>query len=203
MKHKYFVMGLDLGQAQDYSALAICERVDIPIGEASSRADQEVEGYWHVRHLERFRLGTPYPEIVERVSEMWNADPLKDNSVLVLDITGVGAPVWDMFIAANLPARAITITGGNQVIADGRKFSVPKRDLVSTLQVLIQKGRIKFAEDLPDVQTLIKELLAFQVKISASGHDSYEAWREGAHDDLVLALAMAVWLGQQRRGLRL
>jgi hypothetical protein len=38
------------------------------------------------------------------------------------------------------------------------------------------------------------ELLNFRVKINlASGHDSYEAWREGDHDDLVLAAAMAVW----------
>jgi hypothetical protein len=31
-----------------------------------------------------------------------------------------------------------------------------------------------------------------RVKISTAGHDSYSA-REGAHDDLVLAVAMAVW----------
>ena len=31
----------------------------------------------------------------------------------------------------------------------------------------------------------------------ATGHDSYEAWREGDHDDLVLSLALAVWYGQR------
>lgn len=33
----------------------------------------------------------------------------------------------------------------------------------------------------------------FKVKISTSGHDSYEAWREGDHDDLVLAALLALW----------
>jgi hypothetical protein len=42
--------------------------------------------------------------------------------------------------------------------------------------------------------TLRKELLNFKVKINIStAHDSYEAWREGDHDDLVLAVAMACW----------
>jgi len=36
------------------------------------------------------------------------------------------------------------------------------------------------------------------VKINlATGHDSYEAWREGDHDDLVLAVAMACWTGER------
>ena len=26
-----------------------------------------------------------------------------------------------------------------------------------------------------------------------TAHDSYEAWREGDHDDLVLSVGMAVW----------
>ena len=31
-------------------------------------------------------------------------------------------------------------------------------------------------------------------------HDSYAAWREQAHDDLVLAVALACWWGEYRRG---
>jgi hypothetical protein len=38
------------------------------------------------------------------------------------------------------------------------------------------------------------ELLNFRVTINlATGYDRYEAWREGDHDDLVLAAALAVW----------
>jgi hypothetical protein len=42
-------------------------------------------------------------------------------------------------------------------------------------------------------QILMSELADFRVRISASGSDTYGAWRGGAHDDLVLALALAVW----------
>ncbi len=58
----------------------------------------------------------------------------------------------------------------------------------------------KVAEALPEAPTLIQEVLAFKVKITANAHDTYEAWREGVHDDLVLSVAMAAWFGEHGRG---
>ena len=36
-------------------------------------------------------------------------------------------------------------------------------------------------------------MMAMQVKISASGNEQLAAWREGTHDDLVFAVALAYW----------
>ena len=44
---------------------------------------------------------------------------------------------------------------------------------------------------------MISELKSFNYSI-ASGHLTHEA-RQGQHDDLVMAWAMALWLGQPRR----
>jgi hypothetical protein len=52
---------------------------------------------------------------------------------------------------------------------------------------------LRIAKTLPLAETLRKEIDTFTVKISSSGHESYEAWREQDHDDLVLALALALW----------
>jgi hypothetical protein len=38
---------------------------------------------------------------------------------------------------------------------------------------------------------------AFQVEITAAADDLYGAWREGAHDDLALAVALTCWYGEQ------
>ncbi len=46
--------------------------------------------------------------------------------------------------------------------------------------------------------TLIDELHAFRVTISDNGHDSYSAWRERDHDDLVLALCLAAWTAENK-----
>ena len=83
---------------------------------------------------------------------------------------------------------------------EGGAVRVPKRDLVSTAQVLLQSERLKIAKGLPEAQTLVDELLAFKVSISLKGHDSYGndvgMWRENPHDDLVLAVALAAWYGE-------
>ena len=42
--------------------------------------------------------------------------------------------------------------------------------------------------------------MAFQVKITAAANATFGAWREGSHDDLVLAVAMACWYGEHYGG---
>ena len=48
--------------------------------------------------------------------------------------------------------------------------------------------------DVAVAEVLRKELLDFKIRIDPqTAHDSYAAWRAGAHDDLVLAAAAAAW----------
>jgi len=183
-------LGLDLGQAQDCTALVVIERIEKP----------KVKPDFHLRHIQRFQLGTSYPAVVERVKSIITQKPLEGNAHLVVDATGVGAPVVDLLRQAGLSPVAITITGGDSVHYEERVWRVPKRDLVSTLQVLLQSERLKVAESLREASTLVKELLTFQVKITASAHDTYGVWREGVHDDLVLATAIACWYGERVGG---
>src|SRR3954454_11630051 len=75
----------------------------------------------------------------------------------------------------------------------GRTVRVPKRDLVSVLQVLFHSKRLKIAAGVNERDTLLRELANFSAKITQHANDTYEAWREGQHDDLVLALALASW----------
>ncbi len=183
-----FIVGLDLGQVRDFTAIAVLQIV---------RREADGLKEYHLRYLERPKLGTTYPEIVRRTSELLERIRQDVAKVtLVLDLTGCGRPVYDLFDAARLNPLGITITGGNVVKQDGAIFFVPKRDLVSNLQVLLQSGRLKIAAAIPETKELINELLNFKAKISVSGHDSYEAWREGDHDDLVLAVALAAWYAE-------
>ncbi len=198
----WFYAGLDLGQSADFSALAIAERDRPPARAGDPRGDPA--GY-AVPWLQRFPLKTPYPAIVAEVAALLRRLAARTPTPairLVVDATGVGRPVVDLLRRERLPARLIevTITGGNATTHEGGAFHVPKRDLVSTVQVLLQGQRVKIASALPDAATLTAELLNFQVKISAeTAHDSYGAWREGTHDDLVLAAALALWFGERDR----
>ena len=93
----------------------------------------------------------------------------------------------------------ITITGGQQVQVDPldqTRFRVPKRDLISSLVMASQQRRIQIAKGLPLHPIIQQELLAFEMRFTANGSDTYEG-RQGTHDDLVLSLAMATWLAEQ------
>jgi hypothetical protein len=69
----YFV-GLDLGQSRDHSALAVVERADLMLDEIDHMTYARLmERRYRVRFLERIALGTPYPNVVERVREVVRA----------------------------------------------------------------------------------------------------------------------------------
>jgi hypothetical protein len=188
MQHYY--VGLDLGQQQDYTAVAVAERQGAA-GDA-----------YHLRHLERLPLGTAYPAVVAHVQALLAQPPLPGQATLVVDGTGVGLPVVDLLRAAPLsgaPLVPVLITAGDQVSHEQGLYRVPKRTLVAALQVLLQGERVKIAATLPESATLERELLGFKVKVTAAAHETYEAWREGIHDDLVLAAALALWRGEYER----
>jgi hypothetical protein len=121
-------------------------------------------------------------------------------TTLSVDATGAGIPVCDMFEQANLPAhlKRIVITGGHKVNVDGRTYNVPKRILVSTLQVALQSRRLQIAARLPEAATLTRELQDFQLTFTEAANDTYEG-RKGSHDDLVLAVALGLWAGTHGR----
>ena len=82
-----FHVGLDLGQANDYTAIAVV---------------QEAGDDLHVRHLERFRY-TLYPD----------SPQLKGKAELVIDTTGVGPAVSDIFSKRGRSFKAVKIHGGD------------------------------------------------------------------------------------------
>ena len=107
-----FFVGLDLGQKQDFSAVAVVER--------------DERGCMRVRYLERMALGTPYVKVVSRVSEIMRHTELALQSRLVVDATGVGAPVVEMLRAARPRYRvtAVTITAGEHAHGRARVAAV-------------------------------------------------------------------------------
>ena len=95
----------------------------------------------------------------------------------------------------------VTITAGDEVTEQWPCFRVPKRDVISTAQVLLQTDRLKIARDLPNAQLLLRELQSFRMNVDLKRTSDSLAWREGANDDLVLALAVGLWLGERRPGI--
>ena len=136
-----FLLGLDLGQAQDYTALTIAELREEPTGELWSDDTPKTVRHYDFRHLERFPLGTSYPAIVAAVVARCAALPVPGyrdiTPQLVIDATGCGRPVVDLLRDAQPRADLVpcSITGGNTASHDegSGSWNVPKRDLASGL----------------------------------------------------------------------
>jgi hypothetical protein len=194
---RHFI-GLDLGQAQDFTALAVLSRPRV----LGHEPPADRQSPYAVPHLHRFTLGTPYPQIVAAVVDLLRSPPLR-GSMLVVDQTGVGRPVVDMLTdglegRVNCQFCPITITAGHEVTrSEVGQLRVPKKELVASLQVLLQTRRLRIAQALPDAATLVRELETFRVKVTAAANETFGAWREGQHDDLVLAVALAAWMGER------
>jgi hypothetical protein len=95
---------------------------------------------------------------------------------------------------------AFTVTAGHAATTDEwGDWLVPKKELASTVQVLLQSRRLKVADSLAEAPTLVQELLNFKLKEVPSGNDMVAEWRDGPHDDLVFAVAIAAWEGERPR----
>lgn len=203
-----FTVGLDLGQGRDFSALVAVEWVRVlPPGVARSvmrfainrsAIEPRVTDLSLVRHLQRWELGTPYPQIVSDVASMLRTGDLRD-AVLVVDRTGVGRAVWDMINAEYMDEEfgcfspvPVTITAGE--FSGASSGTVPKADLVAALQVPLEQGRVRVAGGLALAPVLEKELLSFRHKLTASGRASVDVQRRAGegHGDLATALMLAM-----------
>jgi hypothetical protein len=63
--------------------------------------------------------------------------------------------------------------------------------------VVLQRGALQIAAGLKHGPDLVAEMAAMRVKVGGEGREQYGAWREGTHDDLVFAVALACWAARK------
>ena len=206
-------IGLDLGQSQDFSALAVVEHVEtVPEGwEPHRYSDTDERGLqvpWprpdapplvrelRVVHLQRWQLGTPYHEVVEDTAALVRRPEL-NGSRFFFDRSGVGRPVGDLLWRAyergqlgDTMPEGRTITGGEKSTRGG----TPKRDLIAALEIPVQQGHFKIPAGLALADVLERELTSFKLRLAPkTGKEKFDVDRrpgEG-HGDLVIAVALA------------
>ena len=191
---------VDLGNQGDYTAYSVTflvEQRDSDTVDGIPRKVHEIRNFYYIDQLERVPLGMSYPEIVKDVKNRLQDSRLR-NFRLVVDATGVGLPVLQMMSDEGLDPLGICITGGNNPgewkDPKGRRmgYTVPKRDIITVMQSIFTGRRIKIFPS-EGARTLVDELANYKYKLSRNGSDTYEAWRESIHDDLVMSSGIGLW----------
>jgi hypothetical protein len=188
-----FIIGLDVGMHADHSALALA-------------------GVWPLApptigivDVKQFPLGTPLEEVADEVAQAVRENRAK----AVVDSTNNSAFVG--MLAARLPLPAINhlvaaaITGAlthaalptPMLIAIGgvgsavQRWTLSKSELIETIAAEMSGNSLRIART-GDWEVLQAELQAMERTVRASGSASYSA-PPGKHDDLLMALSLAVF----------
>jgi Terminase RNaseH-like domain len=183
-----YSVGVDLGQANDPTAIAVLERTVVPpqtalfapVGKSPSNRLVEGDLVYDLVYLKRPKLGTPYDTIAKRVADLIcelepeGAFGELGQVTLSVDGTGVGRGVVDMLDAEfkrrgttsksvpKIDFRRISITGSQTQLKRPERtngyWSVPKKDLVFPAVAAFQQGLIRIARGIKDRDALVNEL---------------------------------------------
>jgi hypothetical protein len=190
-----YVMAVDIGKLHDYTAITIIK---------SFRLNPTTKDRRHeVIHLERMR-DLAYPEQIRRIAERYHELEQHARTAhrsatvrLLVDQTGVGEAIVDAMREAGLKPIGVFIHGGEGHKREGNRVRVAKKELVTSAQVAMQAKRLRISPEMDLAPALLKELLGFKFKLSATGHmrlgNDVGIERESPHDDLVLSVSMATW----------
>ena len=195
-----YFLGLDIGQMQDFSALTLLARrieVPDPLAWDSSMA---YSMYYPVV-MRQFDLGTPYYVIEKEVARIWALPELMvSENWIAVDATGVGSPIVEnLRMTHGLPVQSIIITGGETAKQVGdTEYHVGKEHLVTALVDMVQRKRLIIPEGVDAYDVFFNQLEVFGYKVNKStGNVSWEAMKEQVHDDVIISVALALWMAER------
>jgi hypothetical protein len=203
------LVGVDFGRDRDRTAIAvaeICEKEAAPYKEIKRGIVEErtdmIAKYLSFVHLEQAEVRTSYTEIIRRINEILSNPHLIKRVELIVDATGIGAPLFDMLKAHGLSPIGVTITSGEHENPSQMGFRVPKLTLVDSIQVLLHTQRLAMSDKVPEPlrAEFFNQMSEFVMKTRESGHQSFEARLERIHDDLVIAFGLCCWHFVKRNG---
>ncbi len=182
------IIALDPAQLRDWSALAV---VDMQYKTTEKRFEYDLVAMGR-------KQGLPYDQIVDWVirtlkrPEFNRAQPPE----FLLDATGVGVAVRDMLKAKGVRAKAVTITSGETLSRQGANIHLGKARLIGKFLGAFDAGKVHVNPNMPIWPQVEREMLSFRAEMSSQGRVKLEA-EPGENDDMLFALAMTVWYGEE------
>jgi len=185
-------LGLDLGQRQDHSALALLDLQWDYVGRCAATYEWVFEPSLTLRGLHRFPLNTSYIDVQEMLIDfLGDIDHRFELAVpprreLIIDAGGPGGPMVD-WLRRSLPRgvelKPVIITSGH---SEGRHpdgfYTIPRRTLITELILMVNYRTITIPPGLDHWEDFVAEMVQLR---GESGHPV-----AGGHDDLVMSVSL-------------
>ncbi len=170
---KYINIGIDLGQTIDFTALVGL------IGNNDSRYVACADRYKQMHYI------TMMENCAKRIRQM------KAKTVFGDATGGASSGIFDMLNPLiEEPVKRVKIVGSGEFHIHNGFLIIPKQVLINKLILDYQNRAILVPEELKMASVITHELKNYKYDVSKAGNWQYNA-RDGEHDDLVIALALA------------
>ena len=184
-----FDIGIDLAQANDRTVMTIAKKMY-----------RNGYRYYRIGHIEIMPKNMPFESqcdtIANRINRLQDSGGTVDT--VTIDYTGIGRPVWEMLRRRRIPGlKGVLITGGEagSGTQKGDIYHVPKIDLITGLQSLVNLGRLIAHPEMQHAQDFENELRNYAVQYSETGRMLMNA-RSGSHDDIVISGALTPYVSE-------
>lgn len=207
-----YVIAQDIAKSVDYTTTVIHQIRPETIISASNNESSRI--YTFEDEVFRDKVQLRYTELPQYTKELMSSLELSGRSALLIDMTGIGAAIYDMYDSFGLDPLGIVFSSGNASnvhtnrnssrsrFANVSHISVPKSDLIAALKLSVEQGRLRIAKGLRYAEEAENQFRHFVGKFNVDTkkvkmeNDSPEI-----HDDFVVTEAMCAWYVQHMKGL--
>ena len=199
-----WIISTDIAKAYDRTTVAIFQKCN------EFLADGRCISYIIARDLKQWEQ-MPYTELGRVMCRLDSNTALHHNNDLLVDSTGVGEAVCDVFEEAGLQPKRIIFTGGesSKIRTSSKSFgdfnprrtiNVPKAELIDTLKLGLEQRRVRTAQGIAFEDDIKKQFSHFVEMLTRTKKVTYGNDSPTVHDDIVCAYAMATWFFFQEDG---
>jgi hypothetical protein len=202
------IIAVDCGRVVDYATFSIFrdrltqrentrDQIDIRLPVDLQDIPRTLVRIYELVYLDEMR-GVSYPMIAKRLWEVTQNPQIAQDYSIVIDATGVGVAVIDLMRAPpyQLSPVGVTVTAGREITMSDFGYNVPKRDVVTNLELLYQTGRIKVAR-MKHADTFRDQLKYFTKQTTPTGQPAWGNQSDSIHDDFVMGGALGLWYAEK------